>query len=387
MLALLLTLSFAVQDSGAFITRLGNDTVTLEQYTRTATQLRGEYVIRTPRSLHRIYTFDLNPDGSIRHVEIVTHNIGGGPGPMETKNSVDFSGDTVVMVSPRGDSSVTTKLAVPRGTFPFQFYMYGLMEQIGRWARGTGKDSVRFTALYSADRTSGGYVRKRGGDTLVFMFDEGQLAGVGPFTFRLDRQGRLTWLTGKGSTLQIEVQRVASVPMAQAGPMFANRPLGQLSPRDTARATIGGSEVWIDYSRPTRRGRDIFGALEPWNKVWRTGANAATQLNTPVDLVIGGTTVPAGKYTLWTLPSPTGWKLIINKQNGQWGTEYHPEQDLVRVDAKTEALATPVEQFVIAFEPPSAPTAITFAWDRTRYSVPVCRSFLRCIRGCIWCSG
>ncbi len=373
MLALLLTLSFAVQDSGAFITRLGNDTVTLEQYTRTATRLRGEYVIRTPRSLHRIYTFDLNPDGSIRHVEIVTHNIGGGPGPMETKNSVDFSGDTVVMVSPRGDSSVTTKLAVPRGTFPFQFYMYGLMEQIGRWARGTGKDSVRFTALYSADRTSGGYVRKRGGDTLVFMFDEGQLAGVGPFTFRLDRQGRLTWLTGKGSTLQIEVQRVASVPMAQAGPMFANRPLGQLSPRDTARATIGGSEVWIDYSRPTRRGRDIFGALEPWNKVWRTGANAATQLNTPVDLVIGGTTVPAGKYTLWTLPSPTGWKLIINKQNGQWGTEYHPEQDLVRVDAKTEALATPVEQFVIAFEPPSAPTAITFAWDRTRYSVPVAK--------------
>ena len=373
MLALLLTLSVAVQDSGAFITRLGNDTVTLEQYTRTATRLRGEYVIRTPRSLHRIYTFDLNPDGSIRHVEIVTHNIGGGPGPMETKNSVDFSGDTVVMVSPRGDSSVTTKLAVPRGTFPFQFYMYGLMEQIGRWARGTGKDSVRFTALYSADRTSGGYVRKRGGDTLVFMFDEGQLAGGGPFTFRLDRQGRLTWLTGKGSTLQIEVQRVASVPMAQAGPMFANRPLGQLSPRDTARATIGGSEVWIDYSRPTRRGRDIFGTLEPWNRVWRTGANAATQLNTPVDLVIGGTTVPAGKYTLWTLPSPTGWKLIINKQNGQWGTEYHPEQDLVRVDAKTEALATPVEQFVIAFEPPSAPTAITFAWDRTRYSVPVAK--------------
>ena len=147
MVALLLAVTMVVQDSGAFITRLGNDTVTLEQYKRTATQLRGEYVIRTPRSLHRIYTFDLNPDGSIRHVEIVTHNIGGGPGPMETKNSVDFSGDTVTLVSPRGDSSVTTKLAVPRGTFPFQFYVYGLMEQIGRWARGTGKDSVRFTAL------------------------------------------------------------------------------------------------------------------------------------------------------------------------------------------------------------------------------------------------
>jgi len=362
-----------VQDSGAFVVRLGNDTLSLEQYTRSATQLRGEYVIRSPRSLHRTYSFDLNPDGTIRHVEIVTHNIGGGPGPAETRNSVDFSGDSAVLVSPRGDSTVKQKMAVPKGTFPFQLHVYGLLEQIGRWARAQGKDSVRFTALTSANATSGGYVARRGGDTLLFMFDEGQYAGVGPFTFRLDRQGHLTWLTGKGSTLQVEVQRVASVPMAQATQSFANRPLGQLSPRDTARATIGGAEVSIDYSRPSRRGRNIFGVLEPWNKVWRTGANAATQLTTPVDLVIGGATVPAGKYTLWTLPAPDGWTLIINKQTGQWGTEYHPEQDLVRVQAKVETLAAPVEQFTIGFEPAGAPTMITFTWDKTRYSVPVAK--------------
>ena len=367
MLALLLTLAIAVQDSGAFVARLGNDTLSLEQYTRTATQLRGEYVVRTPRSLHRIYTFDLNPDGSIRHVQIVTHNIGGGPGPMETRNSIDFTGDSAVLVSPRGDSSVTTKLAVPKATFPFQFYVYGLMEQIGRWARAQGKDSVRFNALASADRTSGGYVKKRGGDTLVFMFDEGQLAGVGPFTFTLDKQGRLTSLTGKGSTLQIDVQRVASVPMAQAGPMFANRPLGQLSPRDTARATVGGADVWVDYSRPQKRGRVIFGDVVPWNAVWRTGANAATQLSTSADLVIGGTTVPAGKYTLWTLPTQSGWKVIINKQTGQWGTEYNAAQDLARVDAKVETLSTPVEQMLIAFES----GALTVSWDKTKVSVPV----------------
>jgi hypothetical protein len=167
--------------------------------------------------------------------------------------------------------------------------------------------------------------------------------------------------------LQIDVQRVASVPMAQAGPMFANRPLGQLSPRDTARATISGAEVWIDYSRPQKRGREIFGNVVPWNAVWRTGANAATQLNTSADLVIGGANVPAGKYTLWTLPTPTGWKLIINKQTGQWGTEYNEAQDLARVDAKVEALAAPVEQMLIAFEP----GALTVSWDKTKVSVPV----------------
>lgn len=372
MLALLLTL-VAVQDSGAFVVRIGTDTLSLEQYKRTATQLRGEYVIRAPRSLHRIYTYDLNPDGTVRRSELITHNIGGGPGPMETKLTVDFSRDTAVIVSPRGDSTATTKLAVPRGTYPFTLHVYGLLEHLARQARAAGKDSVAITALTSADRTSGGVMRKRGGDTLVFQFTEGQLAGVGPFTFTLDRQGHITWLTGKGSTIQVDVQRVASVPMAQAGPMFANRPLGQLSTRDTARTTIAGAEVWVDYSRPLKRGREIFGNVVPWNTVWRTGANAATQLNTPVDLVIGGATVPTGKYTLWTLPSPTGWKVIINKQTGQWGTVYDPAQDLARVDARVETLRDPVDQFVIAFEPAGAPTMMSLSWDRSRVTVPIAK--------------
>ena len=87
MVALLLAMTMVVQDSGAFVVRLGNDTLSLEQYTRTATQLRGEYVIRTPRSLHRVYTLDLNPDGTVRRLQLVTDNIGGGPGPMASPAS------------------------------------------------------------------------------------------------------------------------------------------------------------------------------------------------------------------------------------------------------------------------------------------------------------
>jgi len=371
MLPMLLAVALTVQDGGAFVVRLGTDTLSLEQYTRTATLLRGELVIRAPRSFHRIYTADLNPDGSIRRFELITHTIGGGPGPAETKASVEFVGDTAIVTAPRGDSIVTTRVAVPRGTVPYALHTYGLMEQIGRQARATGRDSVAITALFTGTATSGAVVRKRGADTLTLTFTQGQLAGLGPFTFRLDREGRLVWLTGKGSTVQVDVERVASVPMATASAAFANRPLGQLSVRDTARATLAGSEVWVDYSRPQKRGREIFGAVVPWSTVWRTGANAATQFNTPVDLVIGGATVPAGKYTLWTLPTPTGWKLIINKETGQWGTLYHPEQDLVRVDAKVETLAAPIEQFVIAFEPAAAPATITFTWDRTKVSVPM----------------
>ncbi len=377
MVALLLAMTMTVQDSGAFVVRLGVDTLSLEQYRRTATQLRGEYVIRLPRSVHRIYTAELNPDGSIRRFELVTHNIGAEPGPRETKTSIDLTRDSAVVTSPRGDSTVTAKVAVPKGTFPFQFYVIGLMEQMARYARGTGKDSVRFSALPSATAPSGGYIKRRGGaasDTLVFMFDDGPFAGVGPFTFRMDRQGHITWLTGKGSTVQIDVQRVASVPMAQAGPMFANRPLGLLSPRDTARTTLAGATLWVDYGRPMKRGRVIFGDVVPWNTVWRTGANAATQFNTAIDLVIGGAKVPAGTYTLWTLPSQTGWKVIINQQTGQWGTEYHEAQDLARVDAKVETLAAAVEQLFIGFEPApgnASATTLTILWDKTKVSVPV----------------
>src|SRR3989442_13494842 len=182
MLALLLTLSVAVQDSGAFVVRLGTDTVALEQYTRTATQLRGEYVLRTPRSVHRIYTADLNPDGTIRRFELVTHNIGGGPGPMETKASGVFSGDSAAITSPQGDSTMTQRIAVPKGMWPYQFYSYGTFEQMARWSRTAGKDSVRFTALTAADQISGGRHPKPGGGTTRFLFDHGYLAARGPPT-------------------------------------------------------------------------------------------------------------------------------------------------------------------------------------------------------------
>ena len=105
-------------------------------------------------------------------------------------------------------------------------------------------------------------------------------------------------------------------------------------PAQTKLTFTDGKTVTIDYSAPSMRGRKIFGGLVPYDEVWRTGANAATSLKTDVDLVIGGETVPKGEYTLYTQPGMSNWKLIINKQTGQWGTEYSQGQDLVRVNMK-----------------------------------------------------
>ena len=113
------------------------------------------------------------------------------------------------------------------------------------------------------------------------------------------------------------------------------------SPHETVKATVGGATISIEYGRPYMRGRKIMGSLVPYDRVWRTGADAATTLTTSKALVIGGATVPAGKVTLYTLPAEAGWKLIINKQTGQWGTEYDQAQDLARVDLTRKALSCP----------------------------------------------
>lgn len=142
------------------------------------------------------------------------------------------------------------------------------------------------------------------------------------------------------------------------------------SPRDTARATIGSAHLLVDYGRPSKRSRVIYGGLVPWGEVWRTGANAATTFVTDRPLRMGSTTVPAGTYTLYSVPSQSGqWLLVVNKQTKQWGTEYHQEQDLARIPMTTSPVTPSVEQFTIAIEPQGPGGTIDLIWDTTRAKV------------------
>ena len=123
------------------------------------------------------------------------------------------------------------------------------------------------------------------------------------------------------------------------------------SPPAVATVSLAGSNVTIKYNTPSLRGRHLGGPeIVPWNQVWRTGANPATTLITPVPLHIGTLLVPAGEYTIYTLPTPTKWMLIINRQTKQWGTEYHMEQDLGRVEMKAKMLDSPQEVMSISFD-------------------------------------
>ncbi len=140
------------------------------------------------------------------------------------------------------------------------------------------------------------------------------------------------------------------------------------SPRDSVKTTIAGANIFVDYGRPSKRGREIFGGLGDmkWGMVWRTGANAATHLTTDKSLQFGNLAVPAGKYTLYTLLDQGGkWMLIVNKQTGQWGTEYDAKQDLVRIPLTVEQTPAVVEKMTIEVKPAGKGGTISIMWDRS----------------------
>jgi hypothetical protein len=162
---------------------------------------------------------------------------------------------------------------------------------------------------------------------------------------------------------------IAAMAIAQQPPQDKSK---RPSPPGAAEVTLKNKKITIDYSRPSLKGRKVGQELAPYGKVWRTGANEATALNTEIDLNIGGAKVPAGKYTLYTLPSEGTWKLIINKQTGQWGTQYDESQDVARVDMKKTALPQSVEQFTISFDKKNDNTAnLNLDWENTRVSVEI----------------
>jgi hypothetical protein len=138
------------------------------------------------------------------------------------------------------------------------------------------------------------------------------------------------------------------------------------SPAATAETLLGSGRVTITYNSPAMRGRAIMGGVVPYGQVWRTGANPATTIVATTDLMIGPLAVPAGTYTLYTLPGKSDWLLIVNQQTGQWGTEYSQAKDLGRVPMKATPMTSPQEHMTITFEHTSgSSTQLHVRWETT----------------------
>ncbi|MCI0435899.1 MAG: DUF2911 domain-containing protein, partial [Gemmatimonadetes bacterium] len=269
-------------DRGAFVVRLGSDTVAIEEYVKTGNRFEATSVARSPRTVVRRYVAELAQDGSV------------------ARHASNIEGATLDEQAP-----------AVSGAIPLSGQFWVSWEIALRRAVASGQDTVTITML-SDDEALPTLFQRAAPDRWTWS---NQFAI--PITARVDGSGRIVSIdAGGGST----VERVTELDVAVMGAEFARRDsagqgLGPLSPRDTARAMVAGASLMIDYGRPSLRGRDL-GMLVPPNQVWRTGANDATHFQTDRGLMIGDATVPAGTYTFYTHPSPEGWTLIINQQTG-----------------------------------------------------------------------
>ncbi len=145
------------------------------------------------------------------------------------------------------------------------------------------------------------------------------------------------------------------------------------SPPASASCDLGGGKtIKTDYSSPRMKGRKIFGDLVPFGEAWRTGANEATTFVTSADVTVGGKAVPAGSYTIFTVPKADKWTLIINKKTGEWGIPYKYQSDeLARVDMKVSKLSSPMEDFTISYDKSGSGCTLNLAWETTKASVDI----------------
>jgi len=372
--------SAGAAQSGGFVVMLGRDTVQVERFARTAVSIEGEVVYRAPMTRLVKYRMRLGRDGrpSAYEQSILTGD-GVKVEPNASNGSLTFAADTVVRDAWRGAEPVTHRLAVPAGTLPLVGASYSMPFAYSWITYELAIGAARDRAENGESRlllmgTSAGQTAPQAMRVWLVGADSAELDyfGVARAGFKFDTDGRLLRSDWGATTYKYRVTRVASIdvgPIARAWASqdAAGRGFGVYSPRDTARGKVGGRDIWIDYSRPSKRGRTIWGSLVPWDEVWRLGADFATHLSTPAALVIGGVPVPAGTYSLWMLPSRTNPQLIVNRQSGIFGTNYNGAQDYARIPLMKSEPPVPVERLALELQD----GRLRIEWDDAAYSVDV----------------
>ena len=369
LLVLLTALAGCAQEqpeSGAFVVRLGTDTVGVERYTRTAERMEATAVTRSPAARIRQSVITFGPDGSVERYESQVRDAATpADAPYLQRTLAVYSPDSaVVETTEDGETRRQVMAARPR-MIPSSIDHFSFEELVIRSAPGTASDTV----YRPGDPPSAVVVQRIGADSVAL-----QTESLGVWRARVDSADRI--LAMHAGALGRTVQRVTDLDVEAIARRWADEDargagMGPLSPRDTLVATVGDAQITVDYSRPAKRGRPVFGGLVPLNEVWRTGANAATQLTTDRALAFGATRVPAGTYTLFTIPRRDGWTLIVNRETGQAGTDYDSAQDLARLTMQVDTLASPVERFTISVEETEGGGALALSWDQTRAWIPL----------------
>jgi hypothetical protein len=364
----------------AFVELLGSDTLAIEVFRQTADGLEGDVLARSPSTRAGHYAVSLAADGSLSRFEVEWWTPPENPDGLPLSSVViEVSGDSATIIRAGEGETVTEQVvAAPHpvpttGRVPLSvgLFEYAIGLARANQAGVASEEAFGLTMLWPLrGRSSPNAITRRGpGEVSLDYFGN-------PLVAQVDGDGRIESISGDETTMKVQIQPIEPPDMAALAADFAARDargegIGAPSPAATVSQSAGGAGFEVAYSRPAMRGREIWGGLVPYGEVWRTGANAATQFTTDRDLLVGEAEVPAGTYTLWSTFTAETATLIINSQTGQWGTQYDPEQDFVRVPMAIESVAEPMERFTIEIEPAEAGGVLQLTWDRSRFSVPL----------------
>jgi hypothetical protein len=298
-------------------------------------------------------------------------------GPPTRLERLTRVGDSVRVETQSDGQARTRTVAAPSAhLLPFIDVVHWPFELALMRARASGQARTA-QPLLSGGRVQEFPVADLGSDSMTITHP-----ARGTMRVRVDARGRLVALDAGATTRKLVVERrswmaddaMTAVANRWAQQDAAGRSLGALSGRGQMAALVAGARVTADYGTPSKRGREIWGALVPFGQVWRTGANQATHLTTDKDLVLGSGTdtlfVPAGRYTLFSIPERDGGLLIVNRQTDQAGTAYDASRDVGRVRLHARPLAEPVEVFTIAANAKGDGGVLRLQWDRTELVVP-----------------
>ncbi len=357
-------------DQDGFVVCLGEDTLAVERYSRTATRLQSEIVLRAPVARRVMYSAAIEPGGTLRSFTLEMEPLSPGPTKgLPSRSTVRFDADTADVSLTLNDTTRWIRMAARPGSMPLAAFSHALVEQAILHAALAGGDSVAFDWVgVGATKAYPAYVKRAAnGRVAVGLFQA-------PAVVQVDAEGRILALDGRETSVKVEVTRVKAPDLEHFARAFvaaesARGPVGQLSPRDTASALVGSGRVTVDYGRPWKRGRVIFGGVVPWGRVWRTGANQATELVDRPAAYRGGP--DHSRRALHSLDHPPPQRRDPDRQSAERAVGHRLRADhSIWADSPCSGTGrgTPAEQFTIDVVPRS--------W-RGRASLPLGHSWVR----------
>ena len=384
-MVLLLSCNAPKLERYGFLTMLGRDTISIESISRQGNTLTSDEVDRFPSVRIRHTVVDLNDDGSIQHLVMNIHTPSEPSGQRDRKVVGDVTDNKVHLSKTDSTGTVNRDFPtsgsivvahVPQMYSLYELYFAAALKRASKLAAGSPVQMRQFYIDREFDRFPLGEVTVKPLDNGKIEITHDWLSGTGEAM--MDSAGNMLSYSGARTTYDVQVKRLATPPDVKG---IADRfeakekesgHVKSLSVRDTTRAQIGNAIFTIDYGRPLLRGRTLLGDVIPYDRVWRTGANAATQFTTSTPIKLAGMQVPAGTYTLFTAPHTNGIDLIVNKQTGEWGTEYDRSLNLGTARIISEVATATVEEFTISIIPgDNRHGTLVLEWGSFRWIAPI----------------